>query len=213
MSIVWKVVRQRTRTHQSDRQAIILHADWLSETLANQAFHAAKRFGMRSAMCFFRFKKSMNDEMFTIVRQERTWQFFRTRGGVDMKTALGSMMLAAAMACLAGCEQTAADRKADAVRDSANQQAKDIRNETDRQADATRDNANRTADAVRDQAGKDALGNAQTRPAENKADRIEQAGEDRADTIEKSGENAADAVESAGERKADAIEDNDPEKK
>jgi hypothetical protein len=87
-------------------------------------------------------------------------------------------------ACLTGCEQTPAQKQADA-----------IRTDTQQKADAERAAANRSAEAARNQAGKTVTGEAKTETAEKRADEIEKAGEQKADVTEKEGERKADAVE------------------
>lgn len=90
--------------------------------------------------------------------------------------------------CAVGCEKTASDYKADAVR-----------NATEAQGDSVRAGTKQAADNLRESSGKDAFGSAKSPVVEDKAD-----------DIEARGANVAKEIEKSGERKADAIEANQP---
>ena len=73
----------------------------------------------------------------------------------------------AMLGCLAsiGCDKSASDYKADAVR-----------NATQAQGDAVRAGSQQAADDMREAAGKDAFGSAKSSSAEQKADEVEDRG-------------------------------------
>jgi len=81
-----------------------------------------------------------------------------------------------------GCDESALDREADAVRDNTQQGAEDIRDSSQNAAENLRDRTDNAAESVQD-------------AAERKADAIEDRGEMNADTLEERGENKADALE------------------
>jgi hypothetical protein len=99
---------------------------------------------------------------------------------------LMSMTALLALFVVAGCEQTPADRQADAVRENSQHDAQRTREAADAAAARTRE---------QDPAGRDPVGSARTDSIEKKAD-----------SIEAQGERKADAIEAEGERKADALE-------
>lgn len=90
--------------------------------------------------------------------------------------------------CAVGCDQSASDYKADAVR-----------NATEAQGDAVKAGTKQAADNLRESSGKDAFGSAKSPVVEEKAD-----------DIEARGAKVANEIGKAGERKADAIEANQP---
>ena len=90
--------------------------------------------------------------------------------------------------CAVGCDKSASDYNADAVR-----------NATEAQGDAVKAGTKQAADNLRESSGKDAFGSAKSPVVEEKAD-----------DIEARGAKVANEIGKAGERKADAIEANQP---
>ena len=84
---------------------------------------------------------------------------------------------------MVGCDESALDQEADAIRET-----------TQQQADEIRDASQTTADAVRES-------------SENASDAVQEAAESNADAIEEGGEMKADQKEETGEIKADALEE------
>jgi hypothetical protein len=132
-------------------------------------------------------------------------KFFERRWFMKKFLALPVMLIS--LGTFAGCEPTAADKQADAIRDTSQDQAEQTRDASQQAADQVRDASQDTAEKVRDAAGRDAFGSAATNAAERKADTIESEGEKKADAIESQGEKKADKIESEGEKKADKVEE------
>lgn len=95
-----------------------------------------------------------------------------------------SLIAVCSLISVAGCEQSPADKKADAVRDASQGQADAVRKDTQGQAEA-----------IRDASGKTITGAAKNPADEKAADNVEKAGEQKADAIEKAGEKQADTIE------------------
>jgi vacuolar-type H+-ATPase subunit H len=98
----------------------------------------------------------------------------------SMKTSF-LFSLAALGLIAVGCEQTPADKQAEAVRNATQNQAEEVREGAQNQAENVRDAADNVG--VR---------------AEDHAEAVESAGERKADAIEESGEKKAEAIEDAG---------------
>lgn len=101
------------------------------------------------------------------------------------KLCLGLLALSA----FGGCEKSAVEQEADAVRNDAQQQA-----------DVVREDANAMADNIREVDGKTWTGAAKDATVENLADNVEDAGEKLADGVEAQGEAQATAIEKSDDK-------------